>query len=46
MLKPLLLTDKVRTLILMAVKQCGRESLENVMLVMEESLTVGEADQA
>jgi hypothetical protein len=45
MLTDLLLRDKVKTLLLTAVKQCGIESIENVMSGIEESLTVGEADQ-
>ena len=35
---------KVRTLVLMSVNQCGRESIENVMSVIEEELTVKEAE--
>jgi hypothetical protein len=45
MLTKLLLRDKVKTLILMAGKECGCGSVENVMSVIEERLTVGEANQ-
>ena len=45
MLIPLLLQDKVETLILMAVKDCGIESVENVMSLIMESLTIKEAEQ-
>ena len=37
------MNDKIRTLILMAVNQCGRDSLENVLSLIEEQLTLDEA---
>ena len=37
------MNDKVRTLILMAVNQCGRDSLEDVLSLIEERLTLNEA---
>jgi hypothetical protein len=46
MLTNLLVRDKPKTLILSAVKQCGVGSVENVLSVIEESLSVGEATEA
>ena len=37
------MNKKVKTLILMAVKQCVRDSVANVLSVIEEQLTPGEA---
>jgi hypothetical protein len=46
MLPKLLVRDRPKTLILSAVKQCGVESVEDVLSVIEESLSVVEANQA
>jgi hypothetical protein len=37
------MNKKVKTLILMAVNQCGRDSIANVLSVIEEKLTIKEA---